>query len=113
MLRRSLPLALTINHTLADCGFALCVGNIMASNPQCCLTPGEWGARFDRWLEHGAPQDLLNANIYFDLRALVGRSDLADALRRQITRQAGALPRFAKQMADNALRHRVPRRRAS
>ncbi|MEO8545013.1 MAG: DUF294 nucleotidyltransferase-like domain-containing protein [Burkholderiaceae bacterium] len=105
---RWLTFARDVNEALDRCGYPLCKGNIMASNPECCLTPREWGARFDRWLEHGAPQDLLNASIFFDLRALVGRTDMADALRAQITRQAGALPRFAKQMADNALRHRVP-----
>ena len=105
---RWLAFARDVNEALDRCGYPLCKGNVMASNPACCLTPREWSERFARWLEHGAPQDLLNANIYFDLRALVGRADLADALRSQITRQAGALPRFAKQMADNALRHRVP-----
>jgi CBS domain-containing protein len=105
---RWLAFARDVNEALDRCGYPLCKGNIMASNPECCLTPQEWSARFERWMEYGAPQDLLNANIYFDLRALVGRADLADALRTQITRQARALPRFAKQMADNALRHRVP-----
>jgi len=105
---RWLTFARDVNEALDRCGYPLCKGNIMASNPDCCLTPNEWIARFDRWMEYGAPQDLLNANIYFDLRALVGRADLAEQLRMQITRQAGALPRFAKQMADNALRHRVP-----
>ncbi len=33
-----LPLARRINLMLAECGFALCRGNIMASNPQCCLS---------------------------------------------------------------------------
>ncbi len=105
---RWLAFARDVNEALDRCGYPLCKGNVMASNPDCCLTPKEWSARFDRWMEYGAPQDLLKANIYFDLRALVGRADLAEQLRAQITRQARALPRFAKQMADNALRHRVP-----
>ena len=45
----------------------------MASNPQCCLTAGEWQARFAQWIEHGAPQDLLSASIYFDLRPIAGQ----------------------------------------
>ena len=105
---RWLAFARSINEALDRCGYPLCKGNIMASNPQCCLTLQEWSRRFDDWMEFGSPQDLLNANIYFDLRALVGRDDLADELRIRITGQAAALPRFAKQMADNARRHRVP-----
>ena len=105
---RWLAFGLSVNEALDRCGYPLCKGNIMASNPQCCLTPQEWARRFDNWMEFGSPQDLLNANIYFDLRHLVGRADLAEQLREGITRKAAALPRFAKQMADNARRHRVP-----
>lgn len=106
--QRWLAFARDVNEALDRCGYPLCKGHVMASNPQCCLTPQEWGRRFEDWLEHGAPDDLLKANIYFDLRALAGRRDLAETLREQITRKAAGLSRFAKQMADNALRHRVP-----
>ena len=106
--QRWLAFARDVNEALDRCGYPLCKGHVMASNPQCCLTPQEWGRRFEDWLEHGAPDDLLKANIYFDLRALAGRRDLAETLREQITRKSAGLSRFAKQMADNALRHRVP-----
>ena len=105
---RWLAFGLSVNQALDRCGYPLCKGNIMASNPQCCLTPQEWTRRFGDWLEYGSPEDLLKANIYFDLRPLTGRIDLGEQLRETIGRQAAALPRFAKQMADNALRHRVP-----
>jgi CBS domain-containing protein len=105
---RWLAFGLSVNQALDRCGYPLCKGNIMASNPQCCLTPQEWTRRFGDWLEYGSPEDLLKANIYFDLRPLTGRIELAEQLRQTISQQAAALPRFAKQMADNALRHRVP-----
>jgi len=105
---RWLTFGRSVNEALDRCGYPLCKGNIMASNPQCCLTPQEWSRRFGNWIEHGSPEDLLKANIYFDLRPLAGRADLAQPLRDTITRQAARLPRFAKQMADNARRHRVP-----
>lgn len=105
---RWLAFGLSVNEALDRCGYPLCKGNIMASNPQCCLTPQEWTRRFGDWLEYGSPQDLLKANIYFDLRPLTGRIELAEQLRQTIRQQAAALPRFAKQMADNALRHRIP-----
>lgn len=105
---RWLTFARSVNEALDRCGYPLCTGNIMASNPQCCLTPQEWSRRFGDWLEYGSPEDLLKANIYFDLRPLTGRTDLADQLRETIIAQAAGLSRFAKQMADNARRHRVP-----
>lgn len=105
---RWLALGRRANDALADCGFPLCQGGIMAGNPACCLSREEWVARFDGWMEHGAPEDLLQASIYFDLRPLAGAQTLAADLRQHIAAHAAGLPRFTKQLADNALRNRVP-----
>ena len=105
---RWLELGQRVNAALAVCGYTLCKGQVMAGQPGCCLTVGEWCGRFDAWIEHGAPEDLLAASIYFDLRGLVGRVDLAAAMRQRLTTRAAAVPRFLKQLADNALRHAVP-----
>jgi CBS domain-containing protein len=100
--------ARAVNTALDACGFPLCKGNIMASNPECCLTLTQWQQRFAQWMEHGAPQDLLAANIYFDFRPLAGNAALAEQLRAHITPAAQALPRFHKQLAVNALQHSPP-----
>lgn len=105
---RWLAFAQEVNTLLDACGYPLCKGFIMASNPQCCLTLAEWVHRFEHWMAHGAPEDLLKASIYFDFQPIAGRSELATPLRQLITRRAQALPRFLKQMADNALTHRPP-----
>jgi CBS domain-containing protein len=103
-----LAFAREVNDGLDLCGYPLCKGNIMAGNPACCLTAAEWQGRFDDWIEHGAPQDLLDASIYFDLRPVVGQAALAEPLREHIRREAARVPRFLKQMADNALTRRPP-----
>jgi CBS domain-containing protein len=103
-----LKFARAVNEALDACGYPLCKGNVMASNPACCLAPAEWRARFAHWIEHGAPEDLLNASIYFDLRPLVGRVELAKELREMLAVEPARVPRFIKQMADNSLRSRAP-----
>jgi CBS domain-containing protein len=103
-----LALAREVNEALDGCGYPLCKGQVMASNPKCCLTQSEWVQRFSDWMEHGAPEDLLNAAIYFDLRAVAGQTALAQPLRRLVTWRASRLPRFIKQISDNTLRNRVP-----
>ena len=105
---RWLAFAQRVNTALDQCGYPLCKGNIMASNPQCCLSVQEWRERFSAWMEHGAPQDLLNASIYFDLRPLVGNHGLTTELMDLIAERAQALPRFIQQMALNSLRNRAP-----
>jgi len=103
---RWLRMAQEVNQTLDACGYPLCKGQIMAGNPACCLHQRAWLARFEHWMAQGAPEDLLNASIYFDVRALAGAAALVAPLRDRITKRARELPRFRKQLADNALRAR-------
>jgi CBS domain-containing protein len=97
-----------VNEALDRCGYPLCKGRVMAGEPECCLTADEWVERFRRWMEHGAPADLLNACIYFDARPLAGRLELARPMRELVAREAARLPRFLKQMAENALHNPAP-----
>ena len=97
-----------VNEALAACGYPLCKGGVMAGEPACCMTGTEWCERFEHWMQHGAPVDLLNACIYFDFRPLLGREALVQPLRELIAREATRLPRFLKQMADNTLNNPAP-----
>jgi len=108
--RRSAALAFgrEANLALEACGFPLCRGGIMAGEPGCCLTLREWRERFAHWIEHGAPEDLLSASIYFDLRPLAGDARLAQMLQAEVVESARRTPRFLKQMAQNALAHAPP-----
>ncbi len=103
-----LAMAVEVNEALDACGYPLCKGKVMASNPECCLTPAEWQQRFAKWIEQGGPVDLLKASIYFDLRPLAGNADLAAPLRTMLGTAPARVPRFLKQVADNALLHRPP-----
>ncbi|WP_395060072.1 DUF294 nucleotidyltransferase-like domain-containing protein [Polaromonas sp.] len=104
----ALRFASAVNLALDACGYPLCRGRIMAGEPSCCLTLRQWRERFAHWVEHGAPQDLLHASIYFDFRALAGDDRLADSLRREVSEAARRAPRFIKQLALNALSHSAP-----
>lgn len=97
-----------VNSALDECGYPLCKGNIMASNPALCLSQQEWLTRFSRWIEQGNPQDLLNASIFFDFRPLAGNADLLIPLKDYVRTKAVATPRFIKLLADNSLNARVP-----
>jgi CBS domain-containing protein len=105
---RLLPFARAVNEALDACGFPLCKGEIMASNPKWCLTLEEWKNVFAAWIDQGDPQALLNASIFFDFRPLEGETALAEDLRRWLAAKAKATPRFLHQMAANALRNRPP-----
>jgi CBS domain-containing protein len=105
---RWLAFGRAVNLALDACGYPLCKGGVMAGEPGCCLLLAEWQQRFGQWIEHGSPQDLLNASIYFDLRPLAGHAALAEPLLQTIRSVPARVPRFMKQMADNTLRRPVP-----
>lgn len=91
------------NRMLADCGYPLCRGGIMAGEPACCLTLAQWRQRFGHWIAHGSPDDLLHAAIYFDLRPLAGDASLAASLQSEVLAAARGTPRFLHQLALQAL----------
>ncbi len=103
-----LPVARRINETLALCGFPLCKGNVMASNPQWCLSLDEWKRTFSNWITNGTPEALLHASIFFDFRALHGEHQLVDQLRSWLSNVAADNSRFLHQMAENAMSIRPP-----
>ncbi|MBK0058307.1 CBS domain-containing protein [Pseudomonas sp. S44] len=105
---RLLPLAQYINHNLAQCGFTLCKGNVMAGNPELCLSRAEWARRFAGFIREASPENLLGSSIYFDLRVVWGDEQGCEALRQGILTQVADNRIFQRMMADNALRQRPP-----
>ncbi len=100
---RFLEFARDVNHDLDVCGFPLCQGNIMASNPELCLTLEEWEEKFAQWIRMPEPQALLNATIFFDFRPLYGRFNLAHRMRLPLLRHTQDNPLFLRMLAQNAL----------
>ncbi len=103
-----LPFAETVNKELAECGFTLCKGNIMASNPKLCLSGDEWDDWFIRFIEASTPQNLVYSSIFLDMRAVFGdREPLAKLLEKVLTRiRKNAL--FQKMLAGNAITRKPP-----
>jgi CBS domain-containing protein len=105
---RLLALGRAVNETLDACGYPLCPGNIMAGNPECCLSSREWREKFDLWVREPAPEALLKANIFFDFRPVAGESGLAENLRAWLCERTKGSERFFKVLALNALETEVP-----
>ncbi|MFY8273424.1 putative nucleotidyltransferase substrate binding domain-containing protein [Pseudoalteromonas sp. SSDWG2] len=92
---------------LAQCGYAYCSGEIMASFKKWRLTRSQWRAIFMSWIEEPKPQALLNSSIFFDLDGVWGRIKWADELKSFVATQGRANKRFLANMAANA-RNRTP-----
>ena len=105
---RLLAFAREVNADLDACGFPLCRGGIMASNPEWCMDEAEWRERFASWIRNPLPQAVLNATIFFDLRGLWGEAALADGLRQWLALEVKDNQRFLRAMAAGALESRPP-----
>jgi len=103
-----LPFAREVNEALDACGFPLCKGNVMASNPQLCLSVEEWQAKLSGWLDNSDPKALLDASIVFDFRAISGDSRLAADLRQWFLGVTCRRPNFLRLLAETALQAKPP-----
>jgi hypothetical protein len=98
-----LPFARAVNEGLAECGFPLCDGGVMAGNPRWCLSRAEWIESFSGWVRTPEPEALLNAAIFFDFRPLHGDAGLAADLRRAVSDLTRGNEIFLRMMTVNAL----------
>jgi CBS domain-containing protein len=97
-----------VNQRLAECGFPLCKGGIMASNPKWCLSVAEWRATFANWIHRSDAPALLHASIFFDFRPLYGAHELSGELREWLNGSIKDNRLFLKRMVENALANRPP-----
>ncbi|MNZ69383.1 putative nucleotidyltransferase substrate binding domain protein [compost metagenome] len=106
--QRLLPLARRINEALDRCGFTLCNGNIMASNPELCLSRQEWLRRFMGIIQNPTRDNLMHSSIFFDLRSVWGPSEGCRQLSEALLQMIEGNSLFQHMMAANALRHPPP-----
>ncbi|WP_100640465.1 putative nucleotidyltransferase substrate binding domain-containing protein [Marinobacter salexigens] len=103
-----LPFARVVNDELAECGFTLCKGNIMASNPKLCLSDREWDDWFIRFIDASTPQNLVYSSIFLDMRAIFGPTDSLEGLLERVLTRIRNNALFQKMLAGNALQRKPP-----
>lgn len=105
---RLLPLARAVNVALDRCGFALCKGNMMAGNPELCLSSREWGQWFHSYLDNANEQNLLHSCIFFDLRAQWGDPLKVEEMFAPVRQRIQGHSLFRHLLARVALNRRAP-----
>lgn len=106
--KKLLPFARIVNQELAECGFTLCKGNIMASNPKLCLSEQEWDDWFVRFIDASTPQNLVYSSIFLDMRAVFGPTEPLHRLFGKVLTRIRKNPLFQKMLAGNALQRKPP-----
>jgi len=91
-------LAVRFADMLADVGFPLCQGYVMASNPLWRKTATQWREQVGMWIARRTPAALLYADIFFDFQPIWGDPAPAVALRALVADALKRTPGFAQAM---------------
>ena len=81
-------LGIVVADTLNDAGVSHCKGGIMASNSEWRMDAGHWRVVVSQWLSKSQPEDILNADIFFDAKSVHGEDTLLASLRADALRAA-------------------------
>jgi CBS domain-containing protein len=97
----------TVCQFLDQIGYPLCPGNIMASNSRWRKTLTQWLDVFVSWIHTPNPESLLNATVFFDVRAVFGPAQWLETLKEDLSREVKTAEIFLMHLTANAL-HRKP-----
>jgi CBS domain-containing protein len=101
-------LASFVCNGLAACGFILCPGDIMATNPNWCQPQKAWHNYFEKWVNTPSPQALLNSCVFFDLTTVHGDETLLNEVRSKLLNKTKGHSLFLAHLSRNALMLRPP-----
>jgi len=103
-----LQLGKKVSDGLNQAGYLYCRGGVMASNPRWCRSLTDWISGFREWIHKSEPQEIIDFNIFFDLRTVYGDEDLSRELKQVIFATVAEDPAFLHHLAKNAVSFKPP-----
>jgi PAS domain S-box-containing protein len=93
---------------MAQAGYSLCEGQVMARNEKWCGPLTYWRTTFTDWIGTSEAEDLLQAKIFFDFRCGFGEQKLVTELRESLWASLNSMPQFFFLLARNVLIFQPP-----
>lgn len=93
---------------LDECGYFLCPGDMMATNPRWCQPVRVWRDYFQGWINKPNPEAQMLASVMFDLRPIGGETGLFTDLQEDTLKAANQNSIFVAHMIANSLKHHPP-----
>lgn len=103
-----LELAKLVNKGLNIIGYEYCPAEMMASNPNWCLSLTEWKNLTSHWIINPGPDEVLLSSIFFDYNLSYGDKELVDNLSEHIFNNVKKYPMFLVHLASGALHNPSP-----
>ena len=101
-------LAAFAQDALSTCGYPLCTGNYMASNPRWRQPVEAWIGYFKAWISEGELHGTEDAMIFFDMRATAGDASLYESVKAKTREQLKEADLFKTVLAFVATTHKPP-----
>ncbi len=95
-------------HGLAQCGYPLCEGEMMANQAKWSVELAKWKEYYRQWIYNPDPQALLDVSVYLDIRFLFGEESLVQRLQETILLHIKGNQRFLAFLIANSLRVNPP-----
>ena len=103
-----LKLGKKLSRALETIGFELCPAEMMASNPDYCLSLSEWEQKFQQWVKAPTEKSVLFCNIFFDFKGVYGDKSLEQQLRHTVFNLLRNDDKFFAYLASDALKNPPP-----
>ena len=97
-----------VNRDLAEIGLPRCPGLVEASNPAWRKTPEQWVDLARTWAGQPESQQILEAQIFFDMRPVAGDISLFETTRSGMLAAGHESPRFHAHLAHGAAQWQPP-----
>ena len=89
-----------VSDILHEVGVPYCTGGVMSSNASFRGSMRTWRERISQWIGRARPDDLLNVDIFYDMRPVHGDGTLASALWDEAWGAARGRSAFLKLLAE-------------
>ena len=103
-----LALAENVTLILHECGFEYCPADMMASNPDWCMSLSDWEQQFSKWMNAPGAKEVMMTTIFFDYRPIYGNFDLANQMTEHIFENIDEQEMYLMHLANNALQNPPP-----
>ncbi len=101
-------MAAFVQEALSTCGYPLCTGNYMASNPRWRQPLAHWSNYFRAWMTEAELHGTEDALIFFDMRPVAGDASLFHALAAQNRERLKEAGMFKSVLAFVSTTHKPP-----
>ena len=103
-----LELAKETTTLLNTVGFEFCPADMMASNPEWCMSLSDWENQFTQWIATPTEKNVMFCTIFFDFRPVYGDHALTDALASHIFETLDQKSKFLTYLSKDALQNPPP-----